>query len=180
LAALIGVGVFAFTSNATSGWFRSKKEIAENEWKISEAPERFKIAFPGTPQRRAKSVPPFEMVVHAVEPDRNSAFMVYHTEGALPPEKRTLGAEKLLNDTCDGVVAKGDGGVETERSSISCGAVPGKQLVVDCPKRSCRMIVRCYLTEEHLYVLMAIGNGYTPENPNVVRFFNSFEIIESR
>ncbi len=120
------------------------------------------------------------MIVHSVECNPNTAFMVSYSEGALPPERRKLGSEALLDDSCDGAVrnVQSDGDVEKQRESIKLGAIPGKQVLIDFPKKNGRMIVRIFLFEQRLYVALALGKGYSPEHENVKRFFSSFEILE--
>jgi hypothetical protein len=158
----------------------SGKTIAESEWKDLEAPNRFKVSLPGTPKRESQPAAGLEMIIYNVEYNRDTAFMVSYSEGDLPPERRNVGSEVLLNDSCDGMVRKvqPEGGVEKERESIKLGAIPGKQVVIDFPKKNGRMIARCYVLEHRLYIILAIGKGYSLDHDNVKRLFCSFEILE--
>jgi hypothetical protein len=173
------IGIFAAISY---GLFGSGRVIPESEWKPFEEPNRYKVLMPGSPKRSIQQEPGgLPMTAQMVEYDRNTVFLVGHSEGVIPPERLRLPTETLLNDACDGAM-KGigdEGGVEKSRESIQLGEIPGKQLIIEIKKGRVRGIARVYLTNNRLYMLIAAGKGYTPEHENVKRFFNSFEIIET-
>jgi hypothetical protein len=102
-----------------------------------------------------------------------------YTEGLLPPERRNLPAETLLNDACNGSVANAVqmGGQEVRRESIQLGPYPGKQLIVYIPKGGGHMISRCYLADGRLYVALYGGTGVEEGQKNVTKFLDSFEIL---
>jgi predicted Zn finger-like uncharacterized protein len=158
--------------------------IPEDKWQVLEEPARFKVRMPGKAQRSSLAVPgpvAMEMVQHLVDVDRTTTFIVGYSEGSLPPARRALPADVLLNDSCDGSLAAiaPQKPIEKSRTSVRLGDYPGKQMVVDVTNRKVRMVARVYLVGERLYILMAVGKGYDPDNENVRRFFDSFEIIEA-
>jgi choice-of-anchor C domain-containing protein len=98
----------------------------------------------------------------------------------LPPHRRGLPAETLLNDACDGAMAntKNQGAVEVSRRSVQLGAYEGKELVSEIPRHSAKMISRIYMVQGRLYLAMAGAIGLEPDHANVKRLFESFEILD--
>jgi hypothetical protein len=98
----------------------------------------------------------------------------------LPPHRRGLPTETLLHDACDGAIAntKSQGGVEGSRRSIQLGPYEGKELVIEIPQHSAKMITRVYVVQGRLYMAMAGGVGLEPDHANVKRLFESFEILD--
>jgi len=121
------------------------------------------------------------MVSHMVQPDKNSFFSIAYTEHELPPHRRSLPADRLLNDSCDGAAANASkmGGLEQGRESIALGPFPGKQIVFNVPQGNGKMFGRCYLAGGRLYMIMCGGAGFTQDRKSVQRFFESFAILEA-
>jgi hypothetical protein len=159
----------------------ARAEIPEGLWQPFEAPGRCKVLFPGIPKTESQSIAGMQMVMHSAQPDNDSVFGIGYTEGDLPPHRRNLPAEALLNDSCDGSAANisNMGGKEVSRRSIQLGNFPGKELVMYVARAPGHMISRCYLVGGRLYVIMCGGKGYDPGQKNVQRFFDSLEILDS-
>src|SRR5262249_1549142 len=77
-------------------------EIAAHLWRPFQVPGRCKLLFPGSPTQQSQNLGGLTMVMYQVEPDKDSVFGLGYTEGQLPPERRFLPVEQLLNDACNG------------------------------------------------------------------------------
>jgi hypothetical protein len=181
----IGAGVIITIGMITGMVFAVRSffddAISAERWKTFEAPGRFKVSMPGTPQQKSQTLGPVSMVLYLYEYDLSTGFFVGHSEGSLPAQRRALGAEGILDDSCDGAL-KGiekDEPVEIRRVSINHGPYPGKLLVVNVKKRKVNMVARVFLVGERVYLLVAVGKKYDEENVNVKKFFDSFELLEN-
>ena len=121
-----------------------------------------------------------KVVAYHYLPDRNSAYAISYMEGELPPERRSLSVDQLLNDSCDGAVANTPGGKEISRKSITLGPHAGKQVVVRVAEGRGKIIMRVYIhaTNKRLFTVLAGGEGFEPRDKNVQWLFNSFEILD--
>jgi hypothetical protein len=158
----------------------SADDFADQEWKPLIVPDRVKVLFPGESKHNRQQVGPITLHAYSWSPDRNSMFMISYSEGNMPEDRRRLSEERLLNDSCDGAVANMEGAKELSRKSIKLGDIPGKEMVVYIPQGKGKGIMRAYYHKDQgrIYLLMAGGKGYQPDNPNVKKFFDSFEILE--
>jgi hypothetical protein len=154
--------------------------IPEGQRLPLEIPNRLRVRLPGAAQQISQPIAGMTMIMHQCRPDKNSEYAVAYMEGSLPAHRRALPVETLLNDSCDGSVAnlRAQGGVEESRRSIQLGPHPGKELVVDMPKKDGKMVSRVFIVNYRLYVVMAGGFGLRPGHENVNRLFDSFEILE--
>jgi predicted Zn finger-like uncharacterized protein len=183
VGALVGAVVFAVVGYyGLRAAFRvpPPKDIPASQWQAFEVEGRCKVLFPGTPHRDVQAVAGMTMVMQSFQPDKNSVYGIGYSEGLLPPNRRDLPAEQLLNDSCDGSAANlaNMGGKEVRRESVQLGPYPGKQLVIYIPQAGGHMISRCYLVGGRLYIIMVGGSGYDTGQNNVNRFFDSFEILD--
>src|SRR5262249_43644316 len=156
-------------------------DIPDEQWQLAEFPGRCKVLLPGAPRRDVKAAAGVTMVMHSAQPDKDAVYGVGYMESPLPPHPRSLPAETLLNDACNGSLANLEqmGGREVRRESIQLGPYPGKELVIYIPQASGHMIMRCYLVGGRLYLAMCGGSGYDTDQNNVRRFFESFAILDS-
>lgn len=173
------VGVIGLGAWAVLG--RGPRAIPDSRWVTHEVPNRYTVRFPGSPSERREEVPGDAMIMHFVEPDRNSVFMAGHSqEDVMAPHRRALPADVILNDACTLGLAQlfKEGGVELKRTSISLDGIPGKEVVMDVPKFNGKIILRCYLVKGRLYMVMVGGRKFEPEHEQVRRFLDSFAILE--
>ena len=121
------------------------------------------------------------MIMYSCQPDKNSIYAVGYMEGELPPERRNLPPETLLNDACDGSIrnTENQGAVESGRESIQLGPYPGKQLSSDIARAGAKTVARVYLAHGKIFIVMAGAVGLEKDHANVKRLFESFEILET-
>jgi predicted Zn finger-like uncharacterized protein len=153
-------------------------ELPASTWEAFEVPGRCKVLLPGKPKRETQTIAGVTLIMHSVQPDKDSVFGIGYTEGALPEARRQLPPEQILNDSCDGSAKNltDMGGKEVHRGSINLGDIPGKELVMYISKARGHMISRCYLVNGRLFILMCGGTGYDRGQANVNKFFDSFEV----
>jgi hypothetical protein len=181
LVCLVVFGVLGYIAVRAAFRVRPPSPIPAERWQPFEAAGRCKALLPGTPERKNQPVVAgMSVVLHMTQPSRDAVFGVGYSEGLLPPERRNLPAEQLLNDSCDGSAANlaKMGGREVRRESVQLGPYPGKQLVIYIPQADGHMMSRCYLAGGRLYIIMCGGSGYDTSHPDVRRFFESFEILD--
>ncbi len=156
-------------------------EIPAALWQPFEVPGHCRALMPGTPIRQPMQQAGVSMVMYLYEtPDKDQGYGVGYLEDTLPPPRCNLPAETLLTDACDGATRNTDnmGGREVSRESIKLGSIPGKQLKTWIAKANGHMISRLYLVNGRLYMVLCGGRGVDVGQPNVNRFFDSFEILE--
>jgi hypothetical protein len=160
--------------------FQPPPDLAAGQWEPLEIPGHCKVLLPGKPERQTQQVAGLSMVMYSVGPDKNSTFGIAYTEQRLPAHRLQLPAETLLDDSCNGSALNVTkmGGKEIRRESIRLGDIPGKELVMYIAQARGHMISRCYLANGRVYMLVCGGSGYDRGQPNVERFFDSFEILQ--
>jgi DNA-directed RNA polymerase subunit M/transcription elongation factor TFIIS len=149
--------------------------IDDSKWKLFEDPNHLKVEMPGKPKRQALGE---AMTGHMLEYNFSTAFIAAYTDPIAGLQ--LLAPDNLLNEMLNGIVreiAKEATAVEKRREPAP-GNFPGRQIVVDLPKDHLTLSARCYLVGNRAYVICAVGRGFTPENPSVNRFFDSFEITD--
>jgi hypothetical protein len=176
---LFGGGVFFVVRAAVR--VGQPPEFAEEQWKPLEVPNRFKVLFPGQPRRTTQPTFGLTLIAHAYEPNKDVFFGVTYSEGELPPERRALPVETLLSDAYTGAVSNmaNMGAKEVSHRSITLGPHPGKETKVWIKQVRGHAIVRIYLVHGRLYIVMLGGKGYDEGQPNVNRFLDSFEILDT-
>lgn len=177
VAAVVGLGAFFGVKYGISA-LRAPATIPDSKWQTVEAPGLMKAKLPGSPNIQTMNVAGVGMTMRTVTPDEDSMYAVAYSEDELPPHRRGLPAETLLNDACSGSVqgVARDGGHEVSRESITLGPHPGKQIVIDIPKGGGKLTSRVYLVNGRIVMLMAGGRGLEPDHPNVRKLFASLEI----
>lgn len=180
VAALVAFGLVVYL---LSGLFRSGPEVIPAEqWKEVVVANRYKAMLPGTPRTQTQNMGAVRMEIYMFEPDKNSAYMIGHMEGKLPPERAALPPEQLLDDSCNGSMEfarrMDPDSKELSRTPVKCGEHPGKELVVYIPQGKGRSIARYYLIHGRLYIIMALGRGLRESHENVQKLFDSFVPLE--
>ncbi|MFO0929126.1 MAG: hypothetical protein U0736_19240 [Gemmataceae bacterium] len=155
--------------------------IAEKEWQLLDVPGRCKVLLPGVPKQQSQNAGGIEMVMHSVDPagDNRASYGIGYSQTGLPPQRRELPVDQLLNDACDGSVARLKSMTEckeVKREDIQLGDYPGKELVVAIPAARGKMITRVYMAKGRLYMLIAGAKGLETDHKNVKRMFESFDI----
>ncbi len=155
-------------------------ELQDNLWAPFEVADRFKVLLPGKPEVKQQQALGISFKYYQVQPHRDCIFGVGVTEGNLPPERLKLLPEDLLNDSCNGAVLNLEqmGAKEKKRYSIKLGEYPGKHMDIDVPQAKGQFVFRNYLVGGRLYILMVGGTGLSAKHPDVVKMFESFELLE--
>lgn len=172
-AVTVGIGVWYALSV-----LRSPKAIPDAAWKSVEVPGVLRVKLPGSSSTETLNSAGARFVMQTCSPDEDSMYGVGYMPDPIPEQRRSLSAERLLNDACDGSknsLAK-QGGVEVSRESITLGPHPGKQLVVDVPQGNGKLVYRIYLANDRIVMLMAGGKGLDADHSNVKKLFASLEI----
>jgi hypothetical protein len=155
---------------------RGPDEIPDAKWQAVEVPGLLKAKLPGASALQTQNVAGVPLVMKLCTPDKDSMYAISYTDGDLPPHRRAMSPDALLNDSCNGSVA-GSGGKEVSRESISLAGFPGRQLVIDVPKGNGKIVSRIYLVNGRLVTVMAGGRGMEPDNANVRKLFASLELL---
>jgi hypothetical protein len=180
LVIVIGIGLIA--ADGLGNFFDDS--IDPSDWKTFEAPNRCRVEMPGPTQRRTETVAPgLDMVLHYVELSSSCVYMAGYSEGALQAQRGQAPIGVLLDEVCTACLAAmsedGEKLVEkTAREPIMLGGVPGKQLFVDLPNHQGQAVMRVYLSGDRFYYLFVAGRGYSPDHTDVMRFFDSFRILD--
>jgi hypothetical protein len=179
------LGVLAFIAMAVVGYYLFRTpppdEIPESQWVAVEVPNRFRAKLPGNASVKSEPAPGGgTLVMHTVQPDKDSVYAVGYSEGVLPRHRRDLPAEQLLNDACDGMVANTArmGSEEADRFTLDNAPFPAKQIILKIPQARGRMIARVYIAHGRVFVVMAGGRGFHEDQANVTRLFESFGILD--
>ncbi len=111
--------------------------------------------------------------------DRESGtFALAWIDDDLPPERKKLSEDKLLNDSCDGSVAK-SGGTEASRKDIKFEGLTGKELVIDLKEKEAKLINHIFLTKDkRLVMVLCGGKGFTTDHPDVKKFYASLKMAK--
>jgi choice-of-anchor C domain-containing protein len=180
MAAVLGLGFAGFHGVRMALRAAPPPVIAAESWQPVEVAGRFKILLPGPSHPITLAAAGMQMTQYNCQPDKDSIYAVAYTLDVLPPNRRGLPAETLLNDACDAAMAntKSQGAVEVSRRSIQLGPYEGKELISEIPRHSAKMISRAYVVHGRLYTAMAGAIGLEPDHANVKRLFESFEILD--
>jgi hypothetical protein len=183
---VIGVIVAVIAAVAASVGVRmllkpSEAKIDESAWKVVDVPKLCSVSMPGDAKRATQNIAGMDFVMYTLSIGKDAEYAFGYSNSQLPPQRRSLPVEQLLNDACNGSVenTKAMGTVEVSRTSIALGEFPGKSLVMDVPKGSGQMLTRIYIAHGRLYMLLVGGKGYSESSRNAQRFFDSFKIIDT-
>jgi len=175
LAAVLVVGVVLLIRLLTT-----VPRIDESAWKeLKPAGARCRLLMPGTAVTRQQHHPALKqpMTVYVVEVKRpNSAFFFCH----FPLPREEIG-RMPLNDRFEGarlgMLANTPGATFISQRDIKLDRHPGREYVLDVQKKG-KMTVRIYCVDEReLYMLLAGGDNFEPNTPDVVKFFDSFKLL---
>jgi hypothetical protein len=164
-------------------WFLSKWPDAPlleaGLWNSHEKP-LYKVIMPGSTKTETQRQAGLTMHMLRSSPSKDATFGVATSEGSLPADRQNLSADILLNDACNGSAANLEamGAVEVARKSITLQNFPGKQLTMKISQARGYMILRGYMVGSRLYMLVVGGKGLHEKHPDVVKFFESFQILE--
>jgi hypothetical protein len=181
LLLIAGVVLLAVHTAGLLGRPAAPAEIAAQRWQPYAVPGRCKALFPGTPTRRVQNQGIAAAVIYLLEPDKDSTFVIGYSESMLPAHRRNLPPEQVLTDACNGALANlaAQGGREVKREPIQLGPYPGMQMKAYLSNARGYLISRFYLAHGRLYMAICGGTGYDDGQPNVKRFFDSFEILDT-
>src|SRR5438132_4322406 len=128
----IALGMAAVLSLGFAGYYGLRSAfrvppppvIAAEKWQPLEIAGRFKVLLPGAAQPLTQTAAGMQMTFYNYQPDKDSVYSVAYMHEVLPPHRRGLPVETLLNDACDGAIAntKSQGSVEVSRRSIQLGS----------------------------------------------------------
>ena len=162
---------------------RAVPRIDESAWKEFHPPgARCRLLMPGSVVTRQQPIPGLKqpMTIYAVKVNRpNSAFgfayMAFSRQelGHVPLNDRFEGARQ-------GMLAQVQGATFVSQRDITLNGHPGREYVMDVEKRG-KMTIRIYVVDgRHFYMLMAGGDRFEPDTPDVVKFFDSFVLFDRR
>lgn len=181
LGLIVGLGTMSATSWFIRSLFqKSAAVIPDSQWQPMTVPGHLKAQFPGVAKRSVQSEAGMTMISYSVEPDKQSVYSLSYSQAPLPAHRLQLQPEVVLNDSCDGALArlKDQGGQEVSRQSIQLGPHLGKEMVINIAKAGGKLMLRNYLVRGHIYILIAGGVGFGPDHANIRKFFDSFEVLE--
>jgi predicted Zn finger-like uncharacterized protein len=187
----LGIGLVALLIWGLNSAFRSEPPptIPAERWQPLEIPNRIKVLLPGFAARQqGPAAGGIQSVMYLCQADKDNVFGVGYSEGALPDAIRNMQLEAILNDSCEGALhnirqmAGGKGVHELSRESVSIGPHKGKELVIEIQAREgATMIMRTFYHEAsgRRYIAMCGGKNYEADQPNVKKFFESFQILDN-
>jgi predicted Zn finger-like uncharacterized protein len=165
--------------------------IPPDAWQAYEVKDRLLAALPVPFRTSQQDVPVLggDVAIHVQSnwPEREQAanaiytqsYSVGHSPKALPATLRVIPEKDLLNRICDDLVTKGGApdDKEIKRRPITLESYPGMELIVDV--RHGKRVTRVYLAHNRIYLVAAGGRGIEPNQPNVKRLFESFQIVDT-
>jgi WD40 repeat protein len=152
-------------------------ESAWREFRPPGAPCR--LLMPGTPVTKQQFAPGVNQPVtmYAVELKRPNSVFIF-TYLTLPPnEVGRIPLNERFEGAKIGMVANTPGATFISQRDITLDGQPGREYVLDYLKRG-KMTVRIYFVDNReLYMLLAGGDNFEPDTPDVVKFFDSLELL---
>ncbi len=179
LFGILGIGLFVLAIWYLARWPDAPLLEAEL-WKEHVTAPYFKVSMPGTTKKETQNQAGMSMQVLNAQPKKEAIFGIAYSSGWLPAGRINDGVETILNDACNGSAANLEamGAVEVGRKSIKLKNFAGKQLTMKISQAKGYMIMRAYMVGPRLYIAMVGGRGLHEKHPDVVKFFDSFEITE--
>src|SRR5439155_11225386 len=86
-------------------------------------------------------------------------------------------AADALNGELDNQVGVFSEYRERSRGPIEVGAYPARQIVLASGRDT--LVIRIVLVGNRFLALVVVGRGAAPDHPDVVRFFDSFEVTDA-
>lgn len=179
LSCIIGIGLVVLAFYYLTRW-PDAEQFDQAMWREHDVAPYFKVMLPGTAKHETQQHAGITMQLLQSQPLKEAVFGVAYSNGQLPPGRLQDGPEIMLTDACNGSAANLEkmGAVETSRKSIKLKGYPGKQLIMKVSEAKGYMIMRHYLVGPRLYSAIVGGRGLHEKHPNVVKFFESFDITE--
>jgi len=179
LFAILGIGLVIFAIYYLTRWPDAQAYEADL-WRPHEVAPYLKVLLPGTVKNETQQVPGLSIRMSSTQPNKDAIFGVAYSDGRMAPGRLQVGSETILNDTCSGYAAflENMGAVEESRQPIKHKDWPGKQLTMRVSEKKGYFLVRTYLVGTRLYFAIAGGRGLHEKHPDVVKFYDSFEITE--
>jgi hypothetical protein len=177
VAALLVVGVVLLIRLITT-----VPRIDESAWKEFRPPEaQCRLLMPGTPGTRQQPIPNLNQLqtIYTVQVERpRSEFMFTH----LRVPRQAVG-QLNLNDFVNGVrqeTAKRYPGTKVlSQREIRLEGHPGREFILEAPGQG-KAIFRVFLLDDNVYMLGVEGKRFEPDTPDVVKFFDSFKLLDKQ
>jgi hypothetical protein len=151
--------------------------INPGDWKTFIPPEgRCKLLMPGTPTRKTQFDPMAgQIVIHAIENHLRDHVFMFSCEQLrdgpdVPLDQRFEAARMNMLQNTPGAALSGQRPVDLE-------GYPGREFVVDVQNKG-KIVLRLFIVEDHLYMLGGGGRGFEANDPDLKKFFDSFEFTE--
>jgi hypothetical protein len=154
--------------------------IDAGAWKEFSPPGgRFRIEMPGKPEFKnlpaVAGVPLRMWMVELKSP--NSAFAVEY--GDIPPGQLNLiPVEQRFMGARQGMLANTPNSEVVSEKALTLKGHPGREFVLRIRGHG-QMIVHTYLVGNRFFVLLAGGDRFGPNSPDVQKFLNSFQLQEA-
>jgi len=176
---IMGIGVLVLAIYFLTRWPDAER-FDQAMWKEHAVAPYYKVMLPGTVKHETQVQAGITMKMLLSQPLKEAVFGVAYSNGQLPPGRLQDGPEIMLTDACNGSAMNLEkmGATESSRKSIKLKDYPGKQLIMKVSEAKGYMIMRHYLVGPRLYSAIVGGRGLHEKHPDVVKFFNSFEITE--
>jgi len=187
---ILGIGLVALFIGGLNSAFGAEPPptIPDDDWKPVKVPNRMKVLFPGSAARQKIAPAGIDTVMYMCTVDKDQIFGVGYSEGPLPDYIRNMKLEAILDDSCEGALHNikqmtgGKGVKELSRDAVTLGAHKGKQLVIEIQVGDGgQMIMRTFYHKDsgRRYIAMCGGKNYNADQPNVKKFFESFQILDN-
>ena len=154
-----------------------------DSWQSFSPPDgRFHLDFPGVPRERSEPIPGTNAQIqgYALErPWHKDGYAVAFGEIAPGGGRRQPSADQRFDATQQGMLASKPNLKLLSARPISLDGFPGREFILSTPD-GLTAVNRVYLVNNRLYVLTAEGENFSASTPGVVRFLDSFNLIDPR
>lgn len=145
-------------------------------WERVEEPGKFRISMPTKPEKEIDHVPGGELIQYRVRKS-DQVFMAQFA--SVHPDNLRLPHQMALNAVVDAFLQNSEN-KEIRSEWISLRGFPGKQVLVESRSNlKLRAMLRVYLANGFMYLVLAGGDGFSPDHSEINRYFNSFELLGS-
>jgi WD40 repeat protein len=155
--------------------------INPGDWKTFYPPNvRCKILMPGTPVAKTPPAPGgAQVVIHAVENRIRDYAFIFAAEPIrdgldMPLDQRF---DAVRGGILQGISQHMPGATLVNQRTINQEGFPGREYVIGF-RNQVKIVYRVFVIEDSLYMLGGGGRGYETNDPDLVKFFNSFEFTE--
>jgi hypothetical protein len=159
-------------------WWVSLRPIPDSRWKEFTDPNKmFCVQFPGNAQERLVPVegdPGLNRKLYVVDL-KAMAYIVSVIE--IPRHQmKFITMEQRFKGVRDGMLQSKPGSKLISEQPITHDGNTGRELVLHFPKEG-NLVVRLIAVDTHMYLLIAGGQKYHAQTPDVQRFFRSFRVL---